>query len=110
MRNFTLDIGGDGIALIAWDMPGKSMNVIDETVMDELERIGGQIRSDAAITGAIITSAKPAFSGGADISMLSAYAAREHGASDEEKRDLLAKASRFSNTASMTRSQSERPE
>ncbi len=33
MRNFTLDIDGDGIALITWDMAGRSMNVIDESVM-----------------------------------------------------------------------------
>ena len=28
-ENFKLDIDGDGIALITWDMPGRSMNVID---------------------------------------------------------------------------------
>ena len=27
--NFTLDIDGDGIALITWDAPGRTMNVID---------------------------------------------------------------------------------
>ena len=29
MPNFKLDIDADGIALITWDMPGRSMNVID---------------------------------------------------------------------------------
>ena len=67
MRNFTLDIGGDGIALIAWDMPGKSMNVIDETVMDELERIAGQmgrhvikVYKDHGISGAKGRCKRPA--------------------------------------------------
>ena len=29
MANFKLDIDADGIALVTWDMPGTSMNVID---------------------------------------------------------------------------------
>ena len=28
--NFKLDIDADGIALVTWDMPGRSMNVLDE--------------------------------------------------------------------------------
>ena len=36
--NFKLDTDADGIALITWDAPGRSMNVIDRTVIDELER------------------------------------------------------------------------
>ena len=35
-RNFKLDIDADGIALITWDMPGRSMNVIDLAVIEEL--------------------------------------------------------------------------
>ena len=34
MSNFKFDVDADGIALITWDMPGKSMNVIDTSVMD----------------------------------------------------------------------------
>ena len=37
MANFKLDIDADGIALITWDMPGRSMNVIDFSVIEELE-------------------------------------------------------------------------
>jgi len=29
MANFSFDVDGDGIALITWDMAGRSMNVID---------------------------------------------------------------------------------
>ena len=53
-----------------WDMPGKSMNVIDVSVMDEIEAITAEIASNAAIKGAVITSGKEAFSGGADLNML----------------------------------------
>ena len=36
--NFKLDIDADGIALVTWDMPGRSMNVIDLKVIEELVR------------------------------------------------------------------------
>ena len=32
----SIDIDADGIALVTWDMPGRSMNVIDLKVMEEL--------------------------------------------------------------------------
>jgi 3-hydroxyacyl-CoA dehydrogenase/enoyl-CoA hydratase/3-hydroxybutyryl-CoA epimerase len=44
MANFKLDVDADGIALVTWDMPGKSMNVIDFRVMDELDAVGRQGR------------------------------------------------------------------
>jgi len=70
MNNFTLTTDSDGIALLTWDMPGKSMNVVDQSVMDELETFIEQLKSDANLRGAVITSAKPTFSGGADLGML----------------------------------------
>ena len=36
-RNFTIETDSDGIALVTWDMPDKSMNVFTEEVMKELE-------------------------------------------------------------------------
>ncbi|RWE85458.1 FAD-dependent oxidoreductase [Mesorhizobium sp.] len=68
--NFTLDIDADGIALVTWDMPGRSMNVFTEEAMLELNAIVDKVASDAAIKGAVITSGKDSFSGGADITML----------------------------------------
>jgi enoyl-CoA hydratase/carnithine racemase len=53
-------------------MPGKSMNVIDISVMDELEALIEDIRTNDAIKGAVVTSGKETFSGGADLSMLQA--------------------------------------
>ena len=70
-KNFTLDIDADGIALITWDMADKSMNVIDESVMDDIAAFTAEIKANDAITGAIIASGKKdSFSGGADLSML----------------------------------------
>ncbi len=68
--NFTLETDQNGIALVTWDMPGKSMNVITQEVLAELDAIVDQVAGDAAIKGAVITSGKAAFSGGADLSMI----------------------------------------
>jgi len=74
--NFKLDTDSDGIALLTWDMPGKSMNVFDETVMTELDAIIDQTAADATVKGVVITSAKEFFCAGADINMLEAIARR----------------------------------
>jgi 3-hydroxyacyl-CoA dehydrogenase/enoyl-CoA hydratase/3-hydroxybutyryl-CoA epimerase len=68
--NFKLDTDADGIALVTWDMPGRSMNVLDEKVIEELGAIVEQVAADAAIKGAVITSGKDAFCAGADLTML----------------------------------------
>ncbi len=72
-QNFTLDIGSDAIALITWDMPDRSMNVLTPESFGELSDIIEKIAADEAIKGAVITSGKEAFSAGADISMLSGF-------------------------------------
>jgi len=69
-KNFTIETDGDGIALVTWDAPGRSMNVIDATVMDELAAIIEQITAEAAVKGVVITSEKDAFCAGADLTML----------------------------------------
>ena len=69
-KNFTVETDSDGIALVTWDMPDRSMNVFTEEVMDELEKIVDQVAGDEAIKGAVITSGKDSFSGGADLTML----------------------------------------
>jgi 3-hydroxyacyl-CoA dehydrogenase / enoyl-CoA hydratase / 3-hydroxybutyryl-CoA epimerase len=68
--NFKIENDGDGIALATWDSPGRSMNVIDATVMDELSAIIDQITADTAVKGVVITSGKDAFCAGADLTML----------------------------------------
>jgi 3-hydroxyacyl-CoA dehydrogenase / enoyl-CoA hydratase / 3-hydroxybutyryl-CoA epimerase len=70
MANFKFDVDTDGIALVTWDMPGRSMNVIDTTVMAELAAIVEKVAADAAIKGAVVTSAKDTFCAGADLTML----------------------------------------
>jgi enoyl-CoA hydratase/carnithine racemase len=69
-KNFKIDVDADGIALVTWDMPGRSMNVFDEGALREMDKIVEQVTKDAEIKGAVITSGKDSFSGGADLKML----------------------------------------
>ena len=69
--NFKLDVDGDGIALVTWDMPGRSMNVIDMGVITELSAFVEKIATDPGIKGAVITSGKASgFCAGADLTLL----------------------------------------
>jgi 3-hydroxyacyl-CoA dehydrogenase/enoyl-CoA hydratase/3-hydroxybutyryl-CoA epimerase len=70
MPNFKFEVDADGIALITWDMADRSMNVITMSVIEELATIVEKVASEAAIKGAVITSGKDAFCGGADLTML----------------------------------------
>ncbi|MGD0024370.1 MAG: 3-hydroxyacyl-CoA dehydrogenase NAD-binding domain-containing protein [Xanthobacteraceae bacterium] len=68
--NFTLDTDSDGIALVTWNAPGRSMNVIDMTAIEEFSAIVEQIAAAAAVKGAVITSGKDTFCAGADLTRL----------------------------------------
>ena len=70
--NFTLDIDGEGIALVAWNAPSRSMNVIDVKVIEELSKIVEELATDGAVKGVVITSGKDTFCAGADLTMLEA--------------------------------------
>jgi 3-hydroxyacyl-CoA dehydrogenase / enoyl-CoA hydratase / 3-hydroxybutyryl-CoA epimerase len=69
---FTLDIDGEGIALVTWNAPGRTMNVIDVTAMTELSAIVEELATDGAVKGVVITSGKDTFCAGADLTMLEA--------------------------------------
>ena len=68
--NFKLDIDGDGIALLTWDMPDRSMNVITLPGIEELSGIVEKLAADATVKGVVITSAKETFCAGADLTLL----------------------------------------
>ena len=68
--NFKVATDADGIALVTWDNPGRSMNVIDLSVMAELGAILDAVVADAAVKGVVITSGKETFCAGADLAML----------------------------------------
>src|SRR5262245_6912013 len=69
-QNFRLDVDSDGIALVTWDMPGRSMNVINPSVIEELSAILDQVVADAATKGAVVTGGKDTLCAGADLTLL----------------------------------------
>ena len=61
LENFRFETDSDGVAVITWDMPDRSMNVFTGAVMDELDAMIDQVAADAAIKGAVIMSGKDSF-------------------------------------------------
>jgi 3-hydroxyacyl-CoA dehydrogenase/enoyl-CoA hydratase/3-hydroxybutyryl-CoA epimerase len=72
-QNFKFDLDADGIATVTWDMPDRSMNVINLTVIEELSGIVEKVAADAAVKGAVITGGKDTFCAGADLTMLDKF-------------------------------------
>src|SRR5579883_2500992 len=70
LKNFRFETDSDGIALVTWDMPDRSMNVITVETTAELGKVVDKIAGDPAIKGVVFTSGKEAFAGGADLTML----------------------------------------
>jgi len=87
MENFKIEVDGDGVALVTFDVPGRSMNTITQSVMREFPQVIEQIKTDAAIKGAVIASGKPTgFCAGADLGELGSSAgAGQDNRSAEEK-------------------------
>ena len=68
MENFKIDLDADGVALITFDVPGRSMNTLTSSVMAEIPQLVERIKTDDAIKGAVITSGKASgFCAGADL-------------------------------------------
>ncbi len=88
MENFKIDVDSDGIALITFDVPGRSMNTITGSVMRDLITLVETIKSDAKINGAVITSGKATgFCAGADLGELNqrGSAKQEEPKSEDER-------------------------
>ena len=63
MTDFTMETDADGVAVITWDVPGKSMNVMTLEAWDVLDGLIDQALADDAIKGIVITSGKDSFAG-----------------------------------------------
>jgi len=71
MINYSVD--SDGIATISWDMPDRSMNVLNNDSIPAFAEAIGKAIADDGVKGVIITSAKPDFIAGADLEMLQGW-------------------------------------
>ncbi|MBU4531217.1 MAG: enoyl-CoA hydratase/isomerase family protein [Hoeflea sp.] len=79
---YTVDIDNDGIALVTWDMAGRSMNVFTQAALEELDGLVDRFIADDQVKGVVFTSGKATFSGGADLTMMKTMLA----GMEEEKR------------------------
>jgi 3-hydroxyacyl-CoA dehydrogenase/enoyl-CoA hydratase/3-hydroxybutyryl-CoA epimerase len=68
MINYNVD--DDGIATITWDMPGRTMNVLNEASMTAYAAALENALKDDKVKGIILTSGKADFIAGADLEML----------------------------------------
>ena len=70
MTDFTMKTDAEGVAIITWDVPKKSMNVLSEAGIKELDALIDQALADEAVRGIVITSGKPDFAAGMDLNVL----------------------------------------
>ena len=70
MTDFRYDVGADGVAVITWDVPGRSMNVMSREGFSELEAHVDAALADDAVKGVVITSGKDSFAGGMDLNIV----------------------------------------
>ena len=78
MAEFTMEKGADGVAVITWDVPGKSMNVLSMEGAGELDAAVTDALADDAVKGIVITSGKDTFAAGMDLNVLAGF--KEQGA------------------------------
>lgn len=83
MTDFTYDVDADGVAIVTWDAPGKSMNVLTREAFALVEEYIERMIADDAVKGMVITSGKKDFAGGMDLNVLAAL--REEGGDDPAK-------------------------
>jgi 3-hydroxyacyl-CoA dehydrogenase/enoyl-CoA hydratase/3-hydroxybutyryl-CoA epimerase len=70
MTDFTMKTDADGVAIITWDVQGKSMNVLSREAFATVETLIDQALADDAVKGIVLTSGKDTFAGGMDLNTL----------------------------------------
>ena len=70
MTEFKYSIDSDGVAIISWDVPNKTMNVMSLEGLNELDKHFDSALSDDKVKGIVVTSGKRDFAGGMDLNVL----------------------------------------
>jgi 3-hydroxyacyl-CoA dehydrogenase/enoyl-CoA hydratase/3-hydroxybutyryl-CoA epimerase len=86
MADFTYALDADGVATLTWDVPSKSMNVLNLEAAAELNALIDRAIADEAVKGVILTSAKKDFAGGMDLNII---AKMKDSAGDDPARGLF---------------------
>ena len=71
MTDFSMTVEADGVAIVTWDVPGRSMNVMSFDGLRELETLIDRALADGTVKGIVIASGKKdSFAGGMDLEVL----------------------------------------
>ena len=70
MADFKYELGADGVAVITWDVPNKSMNVMSMEGFALLDQLIDRALADDGCKGVVITSGKADFAGGMDLNVI----------------------------------------
>ncbi|MBC7665870.1 MAG: enoyl-CoA hydratase/isomerase family protein [Caulobacter sp.] len=81
----TLVVDADGIATATMDLPGRSMNVLNDELAEPLAALIERLVADASIKGLVLASGKKDFLAGADVDRLRALSSAQE-AFDESMR------------------------
>lgn len=77
MTDFTMKTDADGVAVITWDVPNKSMNVLSMEGAATLDGLIDDALADDAVKGIVITSGKKDFAAGMDLNVIAGM--KDHG-------------------------------
>ena len=69
----TVQLLSDGIAELRFDLQGESVNKFNNVTMQDLKAATDAIKANSEVKGLIVTSGKPVFIVGADITEFGAY-------------------------------------
>ncbi|WP_375195372.1 3-hydroxyacyl-CoA dehydrogenase NAD-binding domain-containing protein [Sphingobium sp.] len=96
MQNFRISVDAGGIALVEFDVPGRTMNTFTDSAVADLDLLADRIAADEAIRGVVLASGKTnAFCAGADLGELG-----ETAGAQESDPAILAEALRSSSRMS----------
>ncbi|WP_372836371.1 enoyl-CoA hydratase-related protein, partial [Puniceibacterium confluentis] len=86
MSDFTMATDAEGVAVITWDVPEKSMNVMSLQGFADLDALVDAALADTDVKRIVITSGKDSFAGGMDLNVI---AKMKDDAGDEPARGLF---------------------
>jgi 3-hydroxyacyl-CoA dehydrogenase / enoyl-CoA hydratase / 3-hydroxybutyryl-CoA epimerase len=70
MRHITMEIGGDGVAILTMNNADESVNLVSESWLAEMDEVIADIAANESVKGVILASGKKIFMAGADLKRL----------------------------------------
>lgn len=101
MRNVFLEpdirthLHSEGLLVATIDMPGRSMNVFSNTLMDALDALLDRVDTDPGVQAVVLASGKSSFLAGADLVMVQGYTDSARTLNDSQLFDLCGRLGRL---------------